>query len=157
MTGQVELQLGDDRGSIRGFCDDRFAPVLDAFRHNFESGEEVGAAVCFSVDGETVVDLWGGRLHPKQEAEWQADTVCVVHSVTKAAVSLCAHILLAEGRLELHAPVADYWPEFAAAGKQDITVEMMLNHTAGLAAVTAPVKEGGFLDWEYMTGLIAAP
>jgi len=156
MTRTIDMEIGPDRGSILGFCDEKFQPLLDAFARNFRDLEEQGASVCLNVEGETVVDLWGGRLHPKQDGFWEEDTVSIVHSVTKAAVSLCAHLLVDEGKLALHAKVTDYWPEFAAAGKEDITVEMMLNHSAGLPALREPLKEGGFLDWDYMVGRLAA-
>lgn len=166
----VEIELGEGRGRVFGTCDERFEPVLDAFVRNFTEGEEVGASLSANVDGETVLDLWGGRLHPRQDGDWQRDTLCVVHSVTKAAVALCAHILIHEGKLDLHEKVTTYWPEFGAAraaaagagaaraataGKEDVTVAMMLNHTAGLAALSAPLKEGAFLDWNYMVEKLA--
>ncbi len=150
----VEIDLGEARGQVHGTCDDRFEPVLDAFVRNFTEGEEVGASISANIEGETVIDLWGGRLHPRQESDWQRDTLCVVHSVTKAAVSLCAHILIHEGKLDLHEKVTAYWPEFGAAGKEDVTVAMMLNHTAGLAAISEPLKEGAFLDWDYMIEML---
>lgn len=151
----VNIDLGEGRGSVAGQCDEKFTPVMDAFLHNFTQGQEIGASMSASVEGQTVIDLWGGRLHPKQDADWREDTLCVVHSVTKAAVALSAHILIHEGKLDLHEKVAAYWPEFARAGKQDITVAMMLNHSAGLAALTRPLKEGAYLDWDYMVQMIA--
>ena len=86
MSNPIEVTLGDGKGTIHGYCDDKFHSVLDTFIANFEDGEEEGASVCFNVDGETVVDLWGGRMHPRQASDWQEDTMSVVHSVTKAAV-----------------------------------------------------------------------
>ena len=155
MSSPIEVALSDGKGSIHGYCDDKFRSVLETFVANFEDREEQGASVCFNVEGETVVNLWGGRMHPRQESEWQEDTMSVVHSVTKAAVSICAHILICEGKLDLRAKVADYWPEFGQQGKEDVTVAMMLNHSAGLAAIRAPIKEGGFLDWDYMVQRLA--
>jgi CubicO group peptidase (beta-lactamase class C family) len=151
---EISISLGE-AGAVKGICDDRFQPVLDNFVFNFKEREEVGSSVCLNVEGETVVDLWGGKLHPRQGGDWQENTISIVHSVTKAAVSLCAHMLIAEGKLGLHEKVTRYWPEFAVNGKADITVEMMLNHSAGLAALRAPVKEGGFLDWDYMVERLA--
>lgn len=150
------IALKGDKGSVKGYWDDKFDPVIAAFVNNFDSRDEAGASLCFSVDGETVVDVWGGKRHPKQGDDWQSNTLCVVHSVTKAAVSLCGHILIAEGKLKLHALVSDYWPEFRVAGKEDVTVAMMLNHGAGLAAVRETVKPDGYLDWNYMAGLLAS-
>ncbi|MBT7369220.1 MAG: beta-lactamase family protein [Gammaproteobacteria bacterium] len=155
MSTSVDIALGSERGTIHGFCDEKFQPVLDEFTRNFLEREEQGASVSLNVEGETVVDLWGGRLHPRQGGDWQEDTISVVHSVTKAAVSLCAHLLIADGKLDLHAKVARYWPEFAVAGKEDVTVAMMLNHSAGLPALRKPIKDGGYLDWDYMTDRLA--
>jgi len=155
MTNKVSIALDGDKGRVEGFCDERFQPVLDAFVDNFDAGEEQGASVNINIEGQTVVNLWGGRQHPAQESDWNEDTLCVVHSVTKAGVALCAHILIAEGKLELHAPVSNYWPEFAQGGKENTTVAMMLNHSCAVPALREPIKSGGFLDWDYMTGRLA--
>jgi CubicO group peptidase (beta-lactamase class C family) len=151
------------RARIQGRCEPGFEPVLDAFVDNFTQRAEVGAAVCLTLGGETVVDLWGGfRAALPTEASdaspvpWTSDTLSVVFSCTKAATALCAHLLIDRGELELHDPVARYWPEFASNGKEDVTVAMMLNHSAGVPALRAPVRKGGFLDWAYMTGRLAA-
>ncbi len=149
------MDLESDRGSLHGTFDRRFESVVSEFVRNFEEREEQGASLSFNIEGETVVDVWGGRMHPKQNADWQEDTMCVVHSVTKAAVSICAHLLMSEGKLDLRAKVSDYWPEFAQNGKQDVTVEMMLNHSVGLSAVHDPLPEDAFLDFDFMTDVIA--
>ncbi|MFT7219396.1 MAG: CubicO group peptidase (beta-lactamase class C family) [Candidatus Azotimanducaceae bacterium] len=150
------VELSGDKGRVQGYWDDQFESVVSAFVQNFNAGEEVGASLAFSIEGEPVVDVWGGMRHPKQDDEWQQDTLTVVHSVTKAAVSLCAHTLIGEGALNLHAKVTDYWPEFGVAGKEDVTVAMMLNHGAGLAAIREKVKPGGYHDWDYMVGLLGS-
>src|SRR6187401_2926527 len=108
-----------------GSCDDRFAAVRDAFDANFTQRGEVGAAVCVTHNGETVVDLWGGIADPASGRAWERDTIGVVWSCTKGAAALCAHILLARGVLAIDAPVADYWPEFAKTGKDAITLRMV--------------------------------
>ncbi|MDA0977899.1 MAG: serine hydrolase, partial [Proteobacteria bacterium] len=156
MSHAVSIELEDNRGTVTGYCDPTFESVLEAFVTNFHDREEQGASVCINVEGETVVDLWGGHRHPKQDDDWQADTLTVVHSVTKAAVALCAHVLIAEGRLDPHAPVIDYWPEFGQAGKSGVTFSMLLNHSAGLAALRQPLKPGAYLDWDYMVAALAA-
>ena len=155
MAQSVEIPLAAGKGTVHGYCDERFEAVLDAFVANFNSDEEVGASVSINIEGEYVVQLWGGRQHPKQDADWEQDTLCIVHSVTKAAVSLCAHILLAEGKLALHAPVTDYWPEYGQAGKEETSVAMMLNHSCGMPAFREPLKEGAYYDWDYMVERIA--
>jgi CubicO group peptidase (beta-lactamase class C family) len=130
--------------------DPKFAAVREAFEQNFEDRGEVGASVCLSVEGQTVVDLWGGTRDVKTGAPWTEDTVSIVFSCTKAATAICAHILIDRGLLDLNAPVTRYWPEFGKHGKDKTTVAMMLNHESAVPALRDPVKPGGFLDWDYM-------
>jgi CubicO group peptidase (beta-lactamase class C family) len=118
--------------TAQGTAAPRFASVREEFERNFAERGEVGASVCVTVDGETVVDLWGGIADPDTQAPWNEDTLVLVWSCTKGATALCAHILAARGVIDLHAPVARYWPEFAKGGKDGITVRMVLNHQAGL-------------------------
>ncbi|MBU2551414.1 MAG: beta-lactamase family protein, partial [Proteobacteria bacterium] len=138
------------RGEVHGFCDSEFEGVLDEFLKNFNQRSEVGASVCVRVDGRTRVDLWGGVFSPETDALWAEDTVSIVFSCTKAAVALCAHILIDRGLLDPFAPVTRYWPEFGRNGKEGVTVAMMLNHSAGLPAFREPIKPGGYYDWDYM-------
>jgi CubicO group peptidase (beta-lactamase class C family) len=140
---------------IDGTCDPRFAPVQDAFAHNFAAHGEVGASVCVTIDGETVVDLWGGVADPSSQQPWARNTVGVVWSCTKGATALCAHMLVARGELDLDAPVATYWPEFAKNGKENVTVRMLLAHQAGLAALREPIAESGYCDWDGITDRLA--
>lgn len=123
-----------------GTYDARFNAVREAFAENFASRGELGAAVSVTIDGKTVVDLWGGIAEKASGRPWTRDTLVVVFSCTKAATALCAHLLAARGHLDLDAPVARYWPEFAAADKGAITVRMLLNHQAGLPAIDAPSR-----------------
>jgi CubicO group peptidase (beta-lactamase class C family) len=139
-----------------GTCDSRFEAVRTEFERNFAERGEVGASVCVTVDGETVVDLWGGTADPKTGRAWDRDTIGVVWSCTKGATALCAHMLVARGQLDLDAPVASYWPEFAASGKAAITVRMLLTHQAGLAAFTEPIPEHGYCDWNLIVERLAA-
>lgn len=141
---------------VEGFCDGGFERVAEAFVANFRDNGEVGASVCVSVGGRTVVDLWGGTADPKTGRAWAADTVSVVFSCTKAATALCAHILASRGLLDLEQPVGEIWPEFARGGKERATVRMMLDHSAGVPALRARVKPAGFHDWDYMVGLVEA-
>lgn len=155
MSNNIDVTAGTAR--IQGLCAPQFEQVLDAFSANFNTLNEVGASLCLYYQGELVVDLWGGHRDTAAEAApWESDTLCVVFSCTKAATALCAHVLVDQGRLDLHAPVTAYWPEFGAAGKEDVTVAMMLNHSAGVPALRDPVRKGGFLDWNYMTERLAA-
>ncbi|MFF4291621.1 serine hydrolase domain-containing protein, partial [Streptomyces sp. NPDC001633] len=116
---------------VHGHCDPRFTAVRKAFEENFRDREELGAAVAVTAGGETVVDLWGGWADPAHSRPWERDTVVNVWSTTKGPVALCAHILADRGLLDLDAPVADYWPEFAAAGKERVPVRHLLSHRAG--------------------------
>ncbi len=140
---------------IQGQCAAPFARVFEAFAANFEDGHEVGASICVIRKGAVVVDLWGGRKSKDSDHPWTEQTLAVIFSATKGAVALCAHLLASRGRLELEAPVSTYWPEFAQGGKEQITVSMLLNHSAGVPAVREKVKRDGLYDWDYMCDLIA--
>jgi len=142
--------------TVEGHCDSRFTLVREAFCENFASRGELGAAVTVTVDGKAVVDLWGGVADRVSGRLWSRDTMVIVFSCTKAATALCAHMLVARGDLDLDAPVARYWPEFAAAGKDAIPVRMLLNHQSGLAAVDAPLPAAAIYDWDTMTAVLAA-
>lgn len=142
--------------TVEGHCDSRFTLVREAFRENFASRGELGAAVTVTVDGKAVVDLWGGVADRVSGRLWSRDTMVIVFSCTKAATALCAHMLVARGDLDLDAPVAHYWPEFAAAGKHAIPVRMLLNHQAGLAAIDARLPAATIYDWDMMTAALAA-
>lgn len=138
------------RPLIHGTCDPKFEAVADAFEANFASRDEVGASVAVTVEGETVVDLWSGLADPSRRTPWRRDTVCPVFSCTKAATALCAQILVDRGELDLNAPIAKYWPEFAQMGKEDATVLMTLNHSVGVPALRDPVAKGLFNNWDAM-------
>jgi CubicO group peptidase (beta-lactamase class C family) len=141
--------------AVSGRCDPRFVAVREEFERNFSERGDAGASVCVTLDGDVVVDLWGGVADPETGAEWREDTVATVWSCTKGATALVAHMLVARGLIDLDAPVAKHWPEFAQNGKDAIPVRMLLNHQAGLAAVREPVPEGGFYDWDLITTLLA--
>ncbi|HTU91453.1 MAG TPA: serine hydrolase domain-containing protein [Gemmataceae bacterium] len=142
--------------AIHGMCDARFQAVRDEFERNFAERGEVGASVCVMIEGRTVVDLWGGFADRHTRRPWERDTIVLVWSSTKGATALCAHMLISRGLLDLDGPVASYWPEFGQAGKDSITVRMLLNHQAGLPAIRQPLVAGGLYDWPYMTGVLAA-
>ncbi len=143
----VNVQKKVNTGEIVGYYDPRFKRVADEFERNFQERGEIGASVCVTLSGETVLDLWGGTAWPATGSPWGRDTISVVWSSTKGATALCAHILASRGQLDLDAPVAQYWPEFAQAGKEAITVKMLLNHQAGLVAVREMLPPGAFFDW----------
>lgn len=139
---------------IKGYCDDRLANVRDAFQINFRDRGEVGAAVCVMLDGEPVVDLWGGVADVETDRPWDENTVVVVMSCTKGAVALCGHMLADRGLLDMDAPVAKYWPEFAAHGKANILVRHVFSHQSGVAHVKDAVPQDGFCDWKTIIRLI---
>ncbi|MFD4988755.1 serine hydrolase domain-containing protein [Streptomyces sp. NPDC058374] len=141
---------------IEGHCDERFAGVRAAFAANFRERGELGAAVTVQVGGETVVDLWGGWADPGRTRPWQRDTLVNVWSTTKGPTALCAHVLADRGLLDLDAPVARYWPEFAAAGKSSIPVRHLLSHRAGLAGLREPHSLAALYDWDVTTARLAA-
>lgn len=140
---------------VHGSCDPQFQQVRQEFERNFRERGEVGASVCVMVRGRTVVDLWGGFTRSETQTPWTAETVSIVFSSTKGATALCAHILASRGKLDLDAPVATYWPEFAQAGKAQIPVKMLLNHQAGLPAVRAQLPQGAYANWELMVNALA--
>ncbi|MGW2034105.1 serine hydrolase domain-containing protein [Streptomyces sp. NPDC001761] len=141
---------------IHGHCDPRFAAVREAFADNFRARGELGAAVAVTVAGRTVVDLWGGWADEARTRPWARDTVVNVWSTTKGPVALCAHILADRGLLDLDAPVAAYWPEFAAEGKDKVLVRHLLSHRAGLSGLREPHTLEDLYDWELTTGRLAA-
>ncbi|HAE93767.1 MAG TPA: esterase [Hyphomonas atlantica] len=136
--------------AVSGASDPKFAAVKEEFERNFAERGEVGASVCLSVNGETLVDLWGGMANPETNDPWREDTISIVFSCSKAATALCAHILIDRGELNPEALVSEYWPEFARNGKEKTTVRMMLNHESALPTLRDPVRPGGFTDWDYM-------
>ncbi len=145
-----------EKPEISGTCDAAFEGVRQAFEANFWAPGEVGAAVAVVVDGRPMVDLWGGSADQARTRAWQRDTLVNVYSTTKGMAALCAQRLVDAGALELDAPVARYWPEFAAAGKRDIPVRWLLSHRAGLAAVRDTLPDEALYDWHAMCRALAA-
>ncbi|MCQ9183583.1 beta-lactamase family protein [Streptomyces sp. IBSBF 2953] len=141
---------------VHGHCDPRFAAVRTAFEENFRERDELGAAVSVTVDGVTVADLWGGWADPARTRAWERDTLVNVWSTSKGPTALCAHILADRGLLDFDAPVAAYWPEFAAAGKERVLVRHLLSHRAGLAGLRERHSLEQLYDWELTTARLAA-
>ena len=142
--------------NIEGQCDPRFRAVEHAFRENFETFGEVGASVAVLIDGETVVDLRGGHMDVARTKAWEWDTIVNVWSTTKGITATCMHRLADQGLLDLDAPVATYWPEFAQAGKEKLPVRYLLSHQAGLPAIDEPLPPGSAFKWDDMTEALAA-
>jgi CubicO group peptidase (beta-lactamase class C family) len=142
--------------TIHGDNDPRFEGLREAFAATFTAPTELGAALAVTVDGKPVVDLWAGVIDGARTQPWQRDTLVTVFSTTKGLTAICAHRLVDQGLLDLDAPVAKYWPEFAAAGKERVLVRSLLDHRAGLAAIREPLPPEAMFDWERMTGALAA-
>ncbi|SPL91764.1 Esterase A [[Actinomadura] parvosata subsp. kistnae] len=133
-----------------------FEAVRAAFEENLASGAEIGAAVTVYVHGQKVVDLWGGLADPDAGRPWERDTVQVVYSTTKAVTAACALLLAQRGELDLDAPVARYWPEFAAGGKERIPVRWLLTHQAGLPVLDRPITPAEAIAWDPVVDALAA-
>jgi len=141
---------------VNGTCDPRFSAVRDALEGNLDSGEDLGASLVVDIDGERVIDVWGGFRDPGHTTAWDENTITNVWSTTKTITSLAALMLADRGQLDVYAPVADYWPEFAASGKQDVRVRHLLSHTSGVSGLEQPASVEDLYDWEKSTSRMAA-
>jgi CubicO group peptidase (beta-lactamase class C family) len=139
-----------------GFTHDRFAPVRAVFENNLAGGADVGASFCATLDGETVVDLWGGFADAARTQAWEKDTIVNVYSTTKTMTALTALLLADRGALDFDAPVARYWPEFAANGKAAVKLSHLMSHSAGLSGWKEPITKEDLYDWDKATALLAA-
>lgn len=139
-----------------GFVADGFEAVRSAFEENFAERGEVGAAVAARLHGEPVVDLWGGMADQASGRPWDEDTLCLFFSATKGLSATCVHMLVERGEVDLDAPVARYWPEFGAGGKESITVEWLLSHRAGLARIDGDLTYEQSLAWDPVIDALAA-
>ena len=141
---------------VHGHCDARFDKVADALAEEITSGEEVGAAIAIDVGGELVVDIWGGHADAAKTIPWGEDTIVNVFSSTKNVTALAGLMLIDRGLVEPSAPVANYWPEFAANGKQNIEFRHLLSHSSGLSGWDAPFTNEDMYDWDTSTAALAA-
>jgi CubicO group peptidase (beta-lactamase class C family) len=137
-----------------GFVAPGFEPVAEEFERNFTERADIGAGFAAMHRGRPVVDIWGGHAAPGKA--WQEDTLMLVFSCTKALVGACMLKLIEAGKLDLHAPVARYWPEFAESGKERVLVRHVLSHSAGLPGILEPLVWQDIADWEKMERLLAA-
>jgi CubicO group peptidase (beta-lactamase class C family) len=140
---------------INGSFDSRFAAVAAAFEHNFAERDEVGAALCVYLAGRPVVDLWAGLANREAGRAWQRDTMVVTNSTTKGFTATVAHVLVERGVLDLDAPVAAYWPEFAANGKQGIPVRWVLSHRAGIPVLDHAPELRDLVAWTPVVAAVA--
>jgi CubicO group peptidase (beta-lactamase class C family) len=147
---------GEQRVQIQGHYELKFEAVREAFAALFDDPQERGAALCIQVGGETVVDLWAGSADKDGQQAWHSDTIANLFSCTKTFAAVTALQLVGEGKLALDAPVANYWPEFAQAGKQSITLRQLLSHRAGLPAIRKLLPAEALYDWQFMVDALAA-
>lgn len=141
---------------IAGTWDERFAPMADLLSASIDAGGDVGGSVAVTLDGELVVDLWGGWADEARTVAWQRDTLVNVWSTTKTMMALSALVLVERGQLDVDAPVATYWPEFAANGKEGVLVRHLLSHTSGVSGWAQPVVVDDLYDWDKSTAMLAA-
>lgn len=141
---------------IHGSYQERFEGVRDLFAEHFNNGADTGASFAVFIDGEPVIDLWGGFVDRDFTRPWQRNTIVNTFSTTKMMTSLTALLLADRGVIDLDAPVAKYWPEFAANGKQDVLVRHLISHTSGLPTWDAQLTLTDMYDWEKSTALLAA-
>ncbi|MFV2091184.1 MAG: serine hydrolase domain-containing protein, partial [Pseudomonadales bacterium] len=140
---------------VQGRCDEKFTSVRELFASNIEADHDVGASFAVTIDGEMVIDIWGGHLDEQRTEPWQEDTIVNVYSTTKSMSFLCALLLADGGELDFDADVADYWPEFAAGGKEHVKVWHVMDHAAGLSGMDVPVEAEDLYDWDKIVGLLA--
>jgi CubicO group peptidase (beta-lactamase class C family) len=148
--------LSGHAAPLGGTCEARFAPLRELFAAKLGSCEDLGASLAVNLDGEMVVDLWGGWADEARTVPWAENTITVVFSTTKTMTALAALVLVDRGELDLDANVARYWPEFAARGKAGVKVRHLLSHTSGVSGWDQPVTFEDVYDWDKSTALLAA-
>ena len=141
---------------IHGFCDENFEPLKEAFAKNFEEGLEVGASLAATVNGKFVIDVWAGFADAAQTRPWEKDTIVNVYSTTKFMTIICTLMCIDRGLLDIDTPVAEYWPEFAQAGKEKIPVKYLLSHTSGISGFEKKITVKTLYDWDKIVNLLAA-
>jgi CubicO group peptidase (beta-lactamase class C family) len=139
---------------VHGSCDERFEGVRNALAQHLDA-DELGASVAVDLDGQSVVDLWGGFRDEARTTPWTQDTLVNVWSTTKTVLNLAALMLVDRGELDVHAPVGDYWPEFSAKGKKNVLVRHLMSHTSGVSGWDQPFSIRDMYDWESSTERLA--
>ena len=141
---------------VSGHCDEKFDEARELFSQSIESGYELGAAIAIEIEGEKVLDLWGGVDSALEGTKWQKDTIVNVFSTTKGMAAICLLQLVEQGKLDLDLPVSNYWPEFAQEEKESIPVRYLLCHKSGLCGVRKPLDQGAFCNWELICNELAS-
>lgn len=142
--------------AVHGWVEDGYGPVLDAFVRNFQERQDLGAGCAVYVAGRKVVDLWAGVADRRTTRPFEHDTATVIFSCTKGILAACAYLLVQEGRLDLDLPIAAYWPAFARAGKERVTVRDAMSHRAGLAYLDRDLTRAEALAWSPVVEAIEA-
>jgi CubicO group peptidase (beta-lactamase class C family) len=143
-----DITVLEDGRRIQGFVDEGYGAVLDAFVANFVERRDLGAGCAVYVNGHPVVDVWGGIADARALRLWDHDTAAVIFSCSKGLLAVCAYLLVQEGRLDLDAPIARYWPEFGTADKASLTVRQAMSHRAGLPALDVDLSRADVLAWD---------
>ena len=152
----VVVKMSTVQGGVQGRCSNRFEPLRQLFEALLASGDDLGASLALTVNGRFEVDLWGGWMDEARTRPWTEHTVVNVWSTTKTVTSLAALLLVDRGELDVDKPIAHYWPEFAAAGKQTITLGQVLDYTSGVSGWDPPFAIEDMYDWERSTARLAA-
>jgi CubicO group peptidase (beta-lactamase class C family) len=156
-AGAVPQRIAlEDGRRIEGFVDMGYGAVMDAFVANFVERRDLGACCTVYVDGRPVVDVWGGLADARSASPWAHDTAAVIFSCSKGLMAICAYLLVQRGWLDLDAPIARYWPEFAAANKASVTVRLAMSHRAGLPALDVDLSRADVLAWDPVVHAIEA-
>ena len=150
------FDAGERTVPLNGGYDPKFEHVVEAFRENYRKEDEVGSAVSVVVDGRTVVDIWGGWKESQRRQEWQRDTIVCMMSVAKGITGIAFNMLVDRGLIDVNAPIAKYWPEFAQNGKENLPVRYALDHRAALPVVLDPMWPGAIFDRVATCNAIAA-
>jgi CubicO group peptidase (beta-lactamase class C family) len=152
---KTTVSHGGKQYAVEGWCDAKFGAARDRFVQNFADGLEIGACIACNIEGRPVLDLWGGFADKAGTRPWQKDTIVNMMSVSKAITGICVYILADRGLVDPEAPVARYWPEFAANGKEKLQLKYVLDHRAGLALVSEPIARGSVYDHAVMAAALA--
>ncbi len=140
---------------VKGYADPKFEKIKDVFKENFKEFNEVGASFAVFLDNEFVVDIWGGYSNPEKTKPWNKDSIAKVYSTNKIIISICALILVDKGLLDLDAPVARYWPEFAQSGKEELPVRYLFSHSSGLPGFDEKITVDDLKDWDKIVSILA--
>lgn len=139
----------------KGYCDEKFREAREVFEKSISSGFELGAAIAIEIEGEMVMDLWGGTDNPDTNSEWSENTIVNVFSTTKGVAAICLLQLVEENLVDLDTPVAKYWPEFAQNGKENIPIRYLFCHKSGLSGISKPLPDDAWYDWDLICESLA--